>query len=74
MNEQQLREAMRRRFEAMTQSEWCRLTGCKNSHVSEFLNGKRGPPRDMLNALNMEVQYVKRRAAAIRALTGKDGQ
>lgn len=58
----QLREQMARRLEAMSLREWCRLTGCAASHVSEFVNGKRNPPSDMLDALNLEVRYVKRRA------------
>lgn len=56
-----LREAMRERFKAMSMREWCKLTGCKASHVSDFLNAKRGPPSDLLQALNMEVRYVKKR-------------
>lgn len=59
MTEDELRAAMRKRFQAMTMREWCRLTGCNLTHVSEFLNGHRGPPHDMLRALNMRVGYFK---------------
>lgn len=61
MNEDTLRETMRRRFTAVSLREWCRLTGCRPSHVSEFLRGKRGPPNDLLRALNLEVRYVLKR-------------
>ena len=59
MTEADLREAMRQRFTAVSMYEWCRLAGCKSSHVSEFMREKRGPPSDMLAALNMRVDYVK---------------
>ena len=61
MTEADLRAAMKRRFEAMSMTEWCRLTGCQKSHVSEFMNGIKGPPNDMLNALNLEVRYIRKR-------------
>ncbi len=61
MTEEELRVAMRKRFEAMTMNEWCRLTGCAKSHVSEFMNSKRPPPGDMLAALNLGVRYVRNR-------------
>ena len=59
MTADQLRAAMRKRFTGMTMNEWCRLTGCTKSHVSEFMRGLREPPSDMLRALNMRVDYVK---------------
>lgn len=59
----QLRADMAERFKAMSLREWCRLTGCKASHVSEFVRGLKNPPSDMLTALNLEVRYVKRRKA-----------
>jgi hypothetical protein len=71
MTEGELRAAMVRRFEAMSLREWCRLTGCNKAHVSEFVNGKKGPPSDMLNALNLEVRYIRRKAP-IRRLTHHD--
>jgi len=61
MTADQLSDAMRERFKAMSMREWCKLTGCKASHVSEFLSRRRGPPADMLDALNMRVDYVKNR-------------
>ena len=70
MTEADLRAAMARRFDAMSMNEWCRLTGCAKSHVSEFMNGKKGPPGDMLNALNLEVRYIRRKRA--RASGGPD--
>jgi hypothetical protein len=55
---------MRLRFQAMSMREWCRLTGCQVSHVSDFMNGKRSPPGDMLEALNMRVDYVRIKRSA----------
>lgn len=60
LSDDELRVAMRERFKAMSMREWCRLTKCNLGHVSEFVNGHRGPPSDMLNALNMTIRYVKR--------------
>ena len=60
MDQDDLRQAMQRRFEAISLREWCRLTGCRASHVTEFMLGKRGPPSDLLNALNLEIRYVRR--------------
>jgi hypothetical protein len=59
MTEDELRAAMKLRFEAMSMSEWCRLTGCHKSHVSDFINGKKGPPADMLCALNLRIAYLR---------------
>ena len=67
MDEEHLRLAMRRRFTAMSQREWCRLTGCHHTHVSEFMNGKRRPPPDLLKALNMRIDYVKIKVARSKA-------
>lgn len=69
MTEEQLRQAMRRRFQAMSMREWCRLTGCHATHVSEFMNGKRTPPSDLLKALNMRVDYVKNKREVRQALS-----
>lgn len=59
MSEDDLRSAMKKRFQAMSLREWSRLTGCNATHVGEFMSGRRGPPNDMLRALNMRVDYVK---------------
>ena len=65
MTADELRAAMRKRFEAMTMNEWCRLTGVRKSHLSSFMNGKRdNPPGDLLAALNMRVDYVRNRRQA----------
>jgi hypothetical protein len=63
MNEDALRDAMRRRFTAMSMREWCRLMYCNTTHVSEFMRGLRGPPNDLLRALNLEPRYVRKRKA-----------
>lgn len=65
MSESDLRAAMLRRFECMSLREWCRLTGCNASHVSEFVRGLKGPPNDMLEALNLERRYVRKRRTAL---------
>lgn len=59
MTEDDLRQAMRKRFDAMSMREWCKLTGCNSTHVGEFINNRRGPPNDLLKALNLRVNYVK---------------
>ena len=64
MTESEIRAAMKKRFEAMSMGEWCRLTGCRSSHVSEFMRSRRGPPHDLLAALNLEIRYVKKRRPA----------
>jgi hypothetical protein len=61
MGDDELRELMHQKFTAMSQREWCRLTGCLHTHVSEFMRGKKGPPKDMLRALNLRVVYVRNR-------------
>ena len=63
MSEDELRALMKRKFEAMPLREWCRLTNCAPSHVSEFVRGMRAPPHDMLRALNLRVAYIRNRKA-----------
>lgn len=63
MTEDDLRADMRKRFTAISSREWCGVKGVKHSHVSEFLAGKRGPPSDLLRALNMRVNYVRNKAS-----------
>jgi hypothetical protein len=40
---------------------WCAGVGISSGHVSEFLNGIRGPSTEMLKALGLEVktEYVR---------------
>lgn len=59
MTEDELRQSMEQRFQAMSLREWCRLTGCHAGHISEFIKGKRGPPSDLLAALNLQIRYVR---------------
>jgi hypothetical protein len=33
---------------------WCEDVGLPSGHVSEFLNGKRGPPTGLLEVLGLE--------------------
>ncbi len=66
MTADELRAAMRKRFQAMSMREWCRLSGVHYTHLSEFLNGHRGPGTDLLTALNMRVDYVKNKRTIAR--------
>jgi hypothetical protein len=59
MTEDELRQSMEKRFEAISLREWCRLMGCHSGHVNEFIKGKRKPPSDLLKALNLQVRYVR---------------
>lgn len=43
--------------------KWCALHGVNNSHVSEFLAGKRLPGDDVLAALGLEWQVVPKQAS-----------
>lgn len=66
MTEDQLRNDMRQRFTAISAREWCGVKGVAHTHVSEFLAGKRGPPSDLLRALNMRVDYVRNNSRTVR--------
>jgi len=39
---------------------WCEYHGVAVGHASEFLNGKRGPTSDLLEALGLEWRIVPR--------------
>jgi hypothetical protein len=43
---------------------WCKTHGVANSHASEFLNGKRLPTADLLEALGLEWRVMKKTASA----------
>lgn len=59
MTEAMLRNQLRAKFTAISIREWCAVKGVHASHVSEFINGKRGPGADLLAALNLRVDYVR---------------
>jgi hypothetical protein len=42
---------------------WCKAHNVSRAHASEFLNGKRLPTTDLLNALGLEWRIMRRRAA-----------
>lgn len=42
---------------------WCEAHGVKVGHASEFLNGRRGPTLDLLDALGLEWSLVRKKAA-----------
>lgn len=39
---------------------WCEAHGVAAAHVSEFLNGKRGPMSDLLEALGLEWRVMRK--------------
>jgi hypothetical protein len=39
-------------------THWCRASGVKLSHASEFMNGKRSPTTDLLDALGLEYRIM----------------
>lgn len=41
--------------------QFCLKYGISRSHFVEFLQGKRGPPPTMLEALHIETIYIQRR-------------
>jgi hypothetical protein len=43
--------------------QWCKAHAVNPTHVSEFLNGKRSPAPDVLGALDLEWQIVRKRRA-----------
>jgi hypothetical protein len=45
---------------------WCEAHGVAATHVSEFLNGKRGPTSDLLENLGLEWRIVRKRAPVSR--------
>lgn len=66
MTEDQLRADMRKRFTAISAREWCGVKDVNHTHVSDFLAGKRGPPSDLLRALNMRVDYVRNNSRSVK--------
>ena len=43
--------------------EWCRVHRVSISHLSEFMNEKRGPTTDILSALQLEWRIVRKRSS-----------
>jgi hypothetical protein len=39
---------------------WCEAHGVASTHASEFLNGKRGPAPDLLDALGLEWRVMRK--------------
>lgn len=42
---------------------WAAAHGLPTGHVSEFLNGKRGPALKLLDALGLEYRIVRKRSS-----------
>lgn len=49
---------------------WCTENGVQNSHACEFLNGKRLPTTDLLEALGLEWRVMRRSPAASNGARG----
>lgn len=47
-------------------AKWCKLHNVNRGHVSEFMNGKRAPTSDLLNALGLEWRIMRREAPHAR--------
>lgn len=39
---------------------WCEENGVQHPHVTEFLQGRRNPPNDMLDALGLEWRVMRK--------------
>lgn len=68
MNEDQVRSLLLKRAKKHSRggrttgvTAWCKHHGVINTHVSEFMNGKRAPSNDMLDALGLERSYSRKR-------------
>lgn len=40
--------------------KWCKISGANNGHTCDFLNGKRHPATDVLDALGLEYRIVRK--------------
>jgi len=67
MSEDQVRDLLRRRAKPFAKRKgstgvtaWCSHHGVTNTHVSEFMNGKRAPATDMLDALGLVHSYSRK--------------
>lgn len=67
MTENQVRELLLRRIEKFRNRRgsiglrpWCKANAVAISHASEFLNGKRLPTTDLLDALGLEWRIVRK--------------
>ena len=61
MTADQVREILAMRISETNLSAWCRENGVNRSHASEFLNGKRPPPSDLLTAMDFEWRIARKR-------------
>lgn len=67
MSEEQVRVLLLRRAKPFAKRKgstgvtaWCKHYGITNTHVSEFMNGKRAPASDMLDALGLVRSYSRK--------------
>lgn len=67
MSEDDVRDLLTRRARSGLRP-WCRANAVSESHANEFLNGRRGPASDLLNALGLEYRIVRKRVRGDQAL------
>lgn len=67
MSEEQVRALLLKRAKRFAKrrgstgvTAWCSHHGVTSTHVSEFLNGKRAPASDMLDALGLARSYSRK--------------
>lgn len=51
---------------------WCKHHGLHVGHVSEFLNGRRGPPQDLLDLFSLEWQLVEKKANDVKNMVSSE--
>jgi hypothetical protein len=67
LTEDQVRELLLKRakkhigFRGSGLNGWCLEHGVNKGHASQFMNGRRGPGIDLLEALNLEYRIVRKR-------------
>lgn len=68
MTEDQVRALLLRRAKPFAVNKgttgvrnWCEAHGVINTHVSDFLLGKRRAPNDLIEALGLEYRIVRKR-------------
>lgn len=64
MTEDDIRSALRKRAGKRGIAMWCVFYGIPQSHVSEFLSGKKSVPSKVLDALGLEISYRRKKSLA----------
>lgn len=68
MTEEDVRDLVRQRAKLYARNknstgftEWCAQAGVNKGHASDFMNGKKLPGNDLLNALGLEWAIVQKK-------------